>query len=63
MQLLECHMTQIPVISKWSEKQDSNLRHPRPKRGALARLSYTPKDNAYNRRIPMPLLGQPHVRL
>ena len=27
---------------KWSERQDSNLRHPAPKAGALARLSYAP---------------------
>jgi hypothetical protein len=27
---------------KWSERQDLNLRHPAPKAGALAKLSYAP---------------------
>jgi hypothetical protein len=29
-------------VWEWSERQDSNLRHPAPKAGALARLSYAP---------------------
>jgi hypothetical protein len=27
---------------RWSERQDLNLRHPAPKAGALAKLSYAP---------------------
>ena len=30
---------------KWSERQDSNLRHPAPKAGALAKLSYAPAED------------------
>ena len=30
---------------KWSERQDSNLRHPAPKAGALAKLSYAPTED------------------
>ena len=33
---------------KWSERQDSNLRHPAPKAGALARLSYAPMTRRRN---------------
>ncbi len=33
---------------KWSERQDSNLRHPAPKAGALARLSYAPNHRGLN---------------
>src|SRR5262245_11005935 len=36
------------VKVKWSERQDSNLRHPAPKAGALARLSYAPTPRSMN---------------
>ena len=34
------------LLSKWSEWEDSNLRPPAPKAGALARLRYTPINGA-----------------